>query len=173
MSSKKLGELLRELDLVTKDDLEKALEVQQATGERLGATLLRLHLIEPEDLAEALASQQSFEGVDPLGVTPSAEALACLPPEMAFELGCLPLELHGDHLIVAMADPGDRDRLERIQESTGKEVDALIAPQTALYQALKRHFESPVPPARARAIRGALAEIRRLVNRVDRLLDDD
>jgi type IV pilus assembly protein PilB len=167
---KRLGELLREAGLIDEEDLLRALDVQQATGERLGSTLLRLGLVRPEMLTRMLADQLETDGVDLETIDPPPEVLALIPEELAFELGCLPLRAQGKRLLVAVSDPEDHRTLERLEEAAGRRVVPVVAPQMALFRAIKRHYAGPLSEARLRAIRQHLGEVKRLVAEVERLL---
>ena len=166
---KKLGELLREAKLLSEEDLERGLEAQRA-GERLGSTLLRLQLVDAPMLSRILADQLDVEGVDPDRVEPTAEALALVPEQLAFTLGCLPVRVEDGTLEVAVADPTDETTLERVRAAAGRAVRPLVAPQMALFRALKRAYGGNLTPARSELVRPHLAEIRRLVGEIERLL---
>ena len=56
-----LGRLLVEQGLLTDDELERALILQQATGKRLGETIVELGFVSGPDLASALATQYGIE----------------------------------------------------------------------------------------------------------------
>jgi peptidoglycan hydrolase CwlO-like protein len=56
-----LGRLLVEQGLLTDDELERALVLQQATGKRLGETIVELGFVSGPDLASALATQYGIE----------------------------------------------------------------------------------------------------------------
>ena len=56
-----LGRLLVEQGLLTDDELERALALQQATGKRLGEAIVELRFVSGPDLASALATQYGIE----------------------------------------------------------------------------------------------------------------
>ena len=170
---KKLGQLLREARLLSEEDLARGLDVQRATGERLGSTLLRLRLVDPSMLSRILADQLDVEGFDPDRIEPSLEALSLLPEQLAFSLGCLPVQVDGETLEVAVADPTDVATLDRVRQATGRPVRPLVAPQMALFRALKRAYGGALTPVRSELVRQHLAEIRRLVGEIERLLADE
>ena len=169
---KKLGELLREAKLLSEEDLARGLAAQQATGERLGSTLLRLQLVDAPMLSRILADQLDVEGVDPDRAEPTPEALALVPEQLAFRLGCLPLQVTDGQLELAIADPTDRAALDRVAQAAGLPVRPLVAPQMALFRALKRVYAGLLPADRSALVRQHLAEIRRLVGEVERLLGE-
>lgn len=56
-----LGRLLVERGLLTGDELERALALQQETGQRLGETIVRCGFVSGPELASALAAQYGIE----------------------------------------------------------------------------------------------------------------
>jgi MSHA biogenesis protein MshE len=137
---KKLGEMLCERKLVDEQLLKAALDLQRSTGDRLGSTLLKLDLVDPEMLASVLGEQHEVEGVDPSKVTPTPEASRLLTSEEAVTLGALPLWVERGTVAVALADPSDPGIIGKIEDLTGKTVKRLVAPQMALYRAIKRAY---------------------------------
>jgi hypothetical protein len=164
MSGKKrLGEMLRERALVDDRALKAALEVQRSTGDRLGSTLLKLELVDPEMLASLLGEQQEVEGIDPARVRPTPEACQLLTFEEAMTLGALPLWLEHGTLGVALTDPSDEGIVGKLEDLTGKAVRRFVAPQMALYKALKRAYrgghEAGLADDRLRKMAASLREI--------------
>ncbi len=61
MKDKKLlGEYLIELGLITREQLEKALEEQKKTGVRLGQILIERGYVKPEDIGKVLELQSEI-----------------------------------------------------------------------------------------------------------------
>ena len=54
---RQLGELLLKEHLVTPDQLNRALEIHRATGERLGRVLLDMGVVDQEHVARLLSQQ--------------------------------------------------------------------------------------------------------------------
>lgn len=138
--STKLGELLLEAEVITVDNLQHALEVQLGSGERLGSVLLRLELVDASLLASTLARQLGVEAVDLKAERPTPEALSVLTREQAYRLGCIPLRLIDGDLAVAFMDPCDEQGVGEVARATGRQVRRLVAPQTAIYTAIMRHY---------------------------------
>ncbi|MCU0291120.1 MAG: hypothetical protein MUF10_03900 [Thermoanaerobaculaceae bacterium] len=138
--STKLGELLLEADVITVENLQRALDVQLDSGERLGSVLLRLELVDAALLASTLARQLGVEAVDLQAERPTPEALGVLTREQAYRLGCIPLRLAADELAVAFMDPCDDEGVSEVARAAGRQVRRLVAPQTAIYTAIMRHY---------------------------------
>ena len=60
---KKFGDVLREYDLVSQEQLDTALKLQKTTGKRLGDALVSINALTPTQLAEMLAIQFDFQFV--------------------------------------------------------------------------------------------------------------
>jgi type IV pilus assembly protein PilB len=142
VTQKKLGELLLEAAAITADDLQRALEIQQTSGERLGSILVRLDIVDSRMLASVLGAQQNVDGIDLRDNKPTADALALLTPELARRLGCLPLRLDSGILSVAMVDPRDETVVAELVRHTGKQVKRMVAPQTMIYSAIVQYYGS-------------------------------
>ncbi|GFO56167.1 type II secretion system ATPase PulE [Geomonas sp. Red276] len=102
---KTLGDILLQKGELTPDQLAYALDRQQATGERLGAICLADALITETVLAQALAEQFGMEYVDLKGFRPDEAIFSALPPDMMYRYHFIPLEIEGETLSVAIADP--------------------------------------------------------------------
>ncbi len=55
--AKSIGSILVDVELVTQDDIEKALELQKQTGKRLGEVLVMMGAVSDDDIRWALAEQ--------------------------------------------------------------------------------------------------------------------
>ncbi len=172
MSAKRLGDILRENHLVDDSALQTALEVQRGTGERLGSTLLRLGLVDSSSLARLLGEQLGVEAVDPGAESPEADALALMSFTDGMRFGCLPLKLRAGELTVAMTEPHNEGTRSQIAALTGTRVRAVVAPQMALFEALKRVYRGPSGEDERRGkFRRIAAGLRTLADDLEQLVD--
>jgi len=104
---RKLGDILMEMNALTPDQLAYALDRQRATQERLGTICLSDGLISDAVLARALAEQFGLEFVDLKGFRPDDAVINAVPPDSMYRYHYIPLELDGETLVVAIADPTD------------------------------------------------------------------
>ncbi len=171
MDRKRLGDLLREQKHVDEEDIRTALEAQKRSGEPLGSTLVRLNLVDRDVVTRLLGEQLGVKAVDPESVRPETEAVSLLGLSDVMRLGALPLRVRDGELFVAMTDPSDEEALEELKQLTGLRVTGCVAPQMALYEAVKRaygsrkagHREPESTEVRLRrltaTLRGVLAEL--------------
>jgi len=137
----KLGELLIEENLITEEQLDKALEEQELHGSRLGSNLVKLGYISEKQLISALAKQQDVKGVDLNNVDIDKKILKLIPSNIATKYELIPLSRKEKVLTVAMVNPNDIFAIEDIKFSTGFEVQPVIANELAVRNALENYYE--------------------------------
>ncbi|HPR63769.1 MAG TPA: hypothetical protein PK014_06060 [Thermoanaerobaculia bacterium] len=142
MGTKKIGELLQEAQVITEEQLERALTRQRETGGLIGESLLQLKLVDENILSTMLALQKDVEGVNLDEAQPTGVALSLLSAYQAMDLGCLPLGADEENVTVAMSDPTDAEKLAKIASITCRGVIPKIAPQTQIYRHLQRWYGS-------------------------------
>lgn len=162
MDKKRLGDMLLEQELVDEEGIQTALEAQKRSGEPLGSTLLRLNLVERDDVTRLLGEQLGVNAVDPETIDPEPDAIALLSLADVMRLGTLPLKIRSGELTVAMTNPSDQNALEELKQLTGLRIKACVAPQMALYEAVKRAYDDAPPMPRARQQESTEAKLRRL-----------
>jgi type IV pilus assembly protein PilB len=182
-----LGQLLLEQELVTPDQLARALEIHRATGERLGRVLLDMGIVDPEHVARLLSQQIGIPFVRLSGVALSEDVLRLLPAQMASRLQAVPLEVRDGVLTVAMVDPLDVVALDDIRRVTGMEVKVAVTTVRDFQAALNQYpaldvaqelaRDLPRPPA-VDEERVSLEQLRRMaeeqpvVRLVNRLIEE-
>lgn len=73
MRTKRLGDMLLELGLITEGQLKEALDYQAKEKERLGTTLVKHHYITEGQLIDALRMQLGIDYIDLMRVDISPE----------------------------------------------------------------------------------------------------
>src|SRR5690348_13342533 len=122
----RLGEILMERRLITKEDLDRALELQRERAvnqsDKLGKILVDLGFVSARDVLQALATQLELpllviEG--PPAVSPETESLS---PKFLRQFRCYPAALHDHTVTLAMADPLDFETRSTVASCTGLKV---------------------------------------------------
>ncbi|MSP59595.1 MAG: hypothetical protein EXR72_04495 [Myxococcales bacterium] len=143
----RIGELMVQTGVLSQEQLRTALRRQQATGDRIGALLVDLGYINEALLAQMLASQLQLPTATAAALEKVAvNVLALLTPELAARFHVCPVRLDGKRLWLAMSDPTDRDVIDVLQQATGCEIRAMVAPDTLITYALDRHYRVPRAP---------------------------
>ncbi|MBP7792057.1 MAG: Flp pilus assembly complex ATPase component TadA [Candidatus Goldbacteria bacterium] len=113
--AKRLGELLLDENLVTEEQIKKALEEQQKTGEPLGRILVRMGFITEDALFYFIAIQYGLEYVDISNIEIEQSSVDIIKKEIAEELNIIPIEASNNRIVFATSEP-DEHLLTRIQE---------------------------------------------------------
>ncbi len=138
----RLGDLLLKAQLITQDQLNKALEEQRSLGGRLGEVLLRLGYVSEEDIIECLSHQFGVPSIN-LRHFEIDEAVAKLVPvDLLRKYNVIPVNKTGATLTVAMADPTNIFAMDEITFMTGYRVEPVVASEEAIRAAIDRHFGS-------------------------------
>lgn len=166
---KRLGDILLEQEIITQDDLLRAIEVQRDTGERLGSVLLRLQMIDAGMLVKVLGEHLNCTGINLCETPPRADAVALISQELAMRYGCIPVSIDGDSLAVAMIDPRDEEIVAALAAHTGRQIRRFVAPQTTIYAAIKRYY-GVGERIDENELRALVRELKALVLRLDALV---
>jgi MSHA biogenesis protein MshE len=105
MKKKRLGEILRERNQVSVENLDKAIQDQQGKLGHLGELLLRSGAVSKPDLVSALVEASRIPSFDCTSVEVDAETLRLITASMARRCCALPLQTAGNMLVVVMAEP--------------------------------------------------------------------
>jgi general secretion pathway protein E len=139
---KRIGELLIERGKLDAATLDRALRLQQESGEKLGALLVTLGVVAQRDVAEALALQLHLPLVDG-GSYPEFPILEeQVSSRFLRETRALPLREDETEVALAMADPTDGYTIGALEMVTGRTVRPMVAIPTELEAALERLYGS-------------------------------
>lgn len=139
--AKKIGELLMDDGIIRPEQLKRALEEQQHTGERIGTILVKLGFITEDELVEAIARQFHVPAVSPSQITISREILNLIPLNVVQKYQAIPFGLMGNTLNVALADPGDLFVIEDVRFLTRKTIQVHVARESSIREVIGRYYE--------------------------------
>lgn len=126
--------------LVSREDLDKAIEVSRSSRAPLPAVLLDRGLIEESALLEAQASQYGLEFVRLSETTIDPAAVRSVSTKLASHYQVMPVKIEGRALTVAVSNPLDMTAVEDIQTNLGYHVDRVLACRHDILQALRRYY---------------------------------
>ncbi len=134
-----LGGLLVELGYIGESELEMALSLQSdRPGSRLGSIIVESRYLTEEDLVQVLSMQLGFERLDPLSSSPDPEILRLAPFRWYRSNDLLPLGRRGDSIVVAFADPLNRQQVEWARRVFGENLIIGIACRREVREAIDR-----------------------------------
>lgn len=148
--SRKLGELLIREDMITREQLEEALQEKQASDRFLGEILVGLTYITEDDLIGFLVRQCRIPHLKLSNFQVSPDIAELIPAEICEEHKLIPIDKLGSLLTVAMVNPIDIDALERIKNV----VEFRIKPILCSWADFRNLFEKLYGPEQRKINRG-------------------
>jgi len=140
-SGDRLGDLLIKEGLITKDQLDKALQEQRSSGARLGYCLVKLGFVQETEITKMLARQYRMPAVDLARFEVDPKIVKMIPGDVALKHLVLPLKREGRTLTVAMADPTNLGVIDDLKFITRYDIFPVIAGEYTLRTALEKNYE--------------------------------
>ena len=141
-SAERLGDLLVREGLISREQLDKALQEQKQNGTRVGYNLVKLGFIQETELTKILARQFKMPAVDLSRFEVDPRIAKLIPADLALKHLVLPLKRDGRTLTVAMADPTNLGVLEDLKFITRYDIFPVIGGEFTLKTTVERLYES-------------------------------
>lgn len=137
-----LGERLESAGIVSRAQLERAIEVHDRAGVRLGSALVSLGYVTGAELAAAIADQAQLPFVTAGDIRVDDVVARRLPHERARARGMCPLREDGTSVVVACTDVPASAELEELRRILGSPAQVVIVTESALDDLLQRVWRS-------------------------------
>ncbi len=134
-----VGTLLENADLISANDVDRALERQAREGGRMLRNLFALGAISRGALYRFLASQ-GVPTLNPLNHRVSQDVLNLLPAEFVVEHEMMPVDRMGPMMTVVMLYPWDEDAIHAAESLTGLRINAFLCDSDDFATAYHRFF---------------------------------
>ncbi len=140
--TKPIGELLIEQGVLTKEQLNTALETQRTEKQkkRIGEILIGLGIVTEADIAAALSTQFGFPYLAPQHLTFNRDICALVPGDAARKQLLIPLDKINDILYVIMADPSDENSIQALEKTTKHKVRLFISTPSEIQNAIIKQY---------------------------------
>ena len=138
--SNKLGELLVKNETITPEQLSSALKEQEGSGRMMGSILVGMGAIKGSDLLQFLSEQHGVPSIKLSEFQIDPEVLKIIPAGVASKYQVMPISAKDSTLTVAMIDPGNIFALDDIKFLTGYRVEALIAAENSVNEAIEEYY---------------------------------
>jgi len=141
----RLGELLVEAKIITRDQLENALELQRSDGRRLGTLLVEQEYVTETQVTQVLSQQLSVPWVSLYHIDFTRELLELVSQDLAQKHCLVPIFVRrvrglGNTLYVAMDDPTNQSAEEELATYCGLPVRLMIASPSEIRSALSAYY---------------------------------
>lgn len=133
---RKLGEILIEHALASKEQINECLKLQAKTRQPLGKILVSKGIISELALAEVLAQQKNLELINLSQYPVNQQAVHLISERFAASSQVIPIDFRDDKLVLAMANPLDIHTIDSVTISTGYKVIPVVATASEIQQAI-------------------------------------
>jgi type IV pilus assembly protein PilB len=135
-------EILRDLGLITHEDLLKAKDMTKLGGIGLLDALIRMGRVTQMDVSKALASQFGMDTINLGEYRVPDEVLALVPRHIARRYKIVPVYKHDNTLTVAISDPMDVDTIDSLRYILKVNVEPVVASKPDIEASLTRYYGS-------------------------------
>ena len=146
MQSTAMADVFVSSGLVSEEQLAQATEKQRQlkTQEPIGDLLVSMGLITERDRVRCLGEQWGVPYVDLTEIQIPDEVTSAVTQELARRFKVIPIERTPKRLTLAMKNPLDIFAIDEIRLITGKEVEAVIATEEDIINAISANYRTEV-----------------------------
>jgi len=169
---KRLGDMLIEESIITEDQLEQALKIQQKQHQRLGVILVDLGYTDEKTIAKALTRQLDLEYIQLSGKFIDPLIVGLVNEQILRKHVVIPFEFSksdSNTLRVAMADPMELTAIDDLTFITNYKIEPVIATHGDISATIDRYYGS----AEAKAVAERYSREKELQEKDDELVTAD
>ena len=141
---KLLGQIMKDMGLVTEDQIRTALALKPKEGLRIGEALVKLGFVTMEEVLQALGDQYAMPVVDLKQTRISPQAITALSRADARKHNVFPIEKTNGVLTIAISDPMDLHALDSIRFIAGSEVRTVLSTKESIREAIDRYYKDDI-----------------------------
>lgn len=143
MSQKvRIGDKLVEKGYISREKLERALKLQNGTGKRIGEILIEQGIITPELLTSVLTELLDIENISLTRSNINPDVIKLIPENICRRYKIFPFKIEGNKLLMAMADPQDRQAMQDAKRISGLDIIPYIATMGQVNQAIEIFYSN-------------------------------
>ncbi len=146
MQSTAMADVFVSSGLVSQEQLTQAVDKQRQlkTQEPIGDLLVSMGLITERDRVRCLGEQWGVPYVDLTEIQIADDITSAVTQELARRFKVIPIERSAKRLTLAMKNPLDIFAIDEIRLITGKEVEAVIATEEDIINAISANYRTEV-----------------------------
>lgn len=139
-SQKPIGQILKEMELVTEGQIQEAVAIQREQGGAVGRILIELGYVTEEEVLLALGAQMGMEVVNLEEMQIPKEVVEKISPTMAKVYKIMPIKFENNVLTVAMADPLNVNILDDLRFLLNCELQGAVSTEEAVNKAHEIYY---------------------------------
>lgn len=135
-----LGELLVNKNIITKEQLAEALEVQKKTGLFLAQIIVEKRWAVEEKVYQTLAERLEvpFQSLSNIQISP--EIIAAVPEDVARSYTLVPVKKENDVLTVSMIEPQNTFIIDKLRSVTNLKISPVLSTQSEILTAIDKYY---------------------------------
>ncbi|HOJ78178.1 MAG TPA: hypothetical protein PLZ08_09400, partial [Bacillota bacterium] len=137
---RRLGEILVDSGLLSVDELQRVLEIQQKRKMPLGKLVVELNLLTEHQISEALSEQTGFPYINLSNYAINPDAANSIPGKIAERFAMVPFDFKENRLLVAAADPLNLEGLDVIRQISKRELEIYFATEDDIQFIVNRFY---------------------------------
>src|SRR5512147_2870691 len=131
-TNKRIGDLLVEKGLLSREQLQAVLDEQTRTGHRLGQILIQKNWISQEDLTDVIQNRLGIPKISLDNIVIDPKIVELVPLAIAKKHNLIPVFRIGTTLTVAMSDPLDIIALDELKYITNLKLNRVVTTGDAI-----------------------------------------
>ncbi len=138
----RLGDILVNHNMITPEQLEKALEAQKESKKKLGEVLIDLGIIDENIILKTLEAQLKIPYIDLSNYMINPKAVRIISENIARRYNIIPLDIENGKIILSMSDPLDVLAVDDVRVITGLSVGVVISSKSDIQKAINKYFDT-------------------------------
>src|SRR3989454_1078871 len=156
--SESLGQILLDEKMVSREQLDRAIQMQHRSGGHLGRILVEQGALSEQQLAKVLSIQWGMAYVELGSLEIDPDVVKVVPQHLAHRHKVLAIEKTRKKLKLAISDPLNVVAFDDVRLVTGLEIEPVVAAEQDIMTAIGKHYAGGVNLEEA--MRQAVAERR-------------
>lgn len=140
MPKKTIEELLLERSLITKEQLNKAIEESKKKALPLNKVFVLLGMVNEEDYSQVMSDFLGVPYIDLSNYLVDMEVIKLIPEGLAKKYRIVPLFKVKDILTVAMTDPKDIIAIDDLAKRSNCEIEPVLSSEKAILSAIDQYY---------------------------------
>ena len=140
ITTKQLGELLLERNIINQEQLEKGLKIRKEKGGLIGQILVGLGFVTEEEVAQALTVQYGFPYLPLESYEVAPEVVKIIPENVARQYNLIAIDKIEDLITIAMSNPLNIQAVEDIELITKSKVQVFVSTMTDINNAIQKNY---------------------------------
>lgn len=138
--SRLIGQILVEEKVITSEQLEKSLLVQEKKEDFICNIIIDLRFAQPNSVLRVLSEQLGVEYVDLKKESIDIKAIEKVPAKLSLHYKMMPYKFEEKRLMVALADPLDIHKLDDLKLLLNIDIKAVLSYELDIVEAIQKHY---------------------------------